>query len=124
MLPHAFTSLKSAVYCGLVKAGGPEGRNCCGDWIAHGATYENCTPAAGRNAGGVGRQTPGADPPKNGGGGGVNPSVLRHARMAFATVCPQAAPRAIETLCSTPEPLAIEISEATKCRSKVVFCDG
>jgi hypothetical protein len=74
--------------------------------------YENCTPAAGRNAGGVGLQIPGADPPKNGGGGGVNPSVLRHARIAFATVCPQAAPRAIETLFSAAWRLAIEVSEA------------
>jgi hypothetical protein len=42
----------------------------------------------GASAGGVGRHSPGARPPINGGGAGVKPSVLLHAKICAATVWP------------------------------------
>src|SRR6185295_16368030 len=57
--------------------------------------YANCGPAPGANPGGVGRHWPTAVPPRKGGGAGVKPSVLRHARIASATVCPHVRPLAM-----------------------------
>src|SRR5947209_14444172 len=63
----------------------------------------NCSPAPGAFTRGVGRHTPMAagDPtmprtPRNGGGGGVNPSVWRHAQMLSATDWPHATPAWID----------------------------
>ena len=41
-LPIVFVSLKSFAYCALVNGGGPDGRNCDGESIAHGCISENC----------------------------------------------------------------------------------
>src|SRR5262249_41619989 len=58
------------------------------------ANWRNSGAAGGpRNAGGVGCQSPGALPTAYGGGGAVNPSSARQARMSPATVAPQASPR-------------------------------
>jgi hypothetical protein len=80
MLPSALTSLKSAAYRALAGGGGPAGRNWDGERITHGVMRANCSPAPGRNCGGVGRHSPTAFPPTNG-GGGVNPSVLLQASV-------------------------------------------
>src|ERR1700739_429461 len=111
-------SLKSAVYRSLVSAGGPPGRNCPGATITHGVIYANCGPAPGANPGGVGRHMPTPVPPKKAGGGGVKPSVLRHATMASATVWPQAVPLAIAALLSR---VAINASETASRASSVLF---
>ena len=85
-LPMVSVSLRSLAYRALVRSGGPAGRNCEGEDRTHGVMVANCGPAPGRNPGGVGRHSPTALPPRNGGGGGVKPSVLRHATIASATL--------------------------------------
>src|ERR1700674_803363 len=98
-----FISLYSAAYSALVRARGGGGRNCDGLRRTHGVMEANCGPAPVAFPKGVGRQTPTAvgDPtiprtPTNGGGGGANPSVIRHAQMLSATLCPQAIPACID----------------------------
>src|SRR6202040_1066484 len=98
--------------------------NCEGDNMTHGVMYANCGPALGRNAGGVGRHCPGALPPRNGGGAGVMPSVRRQAQIESATVCPHSIPRAIDSLFSVASSLAIASSDAWRCTSSVLCCDG
>ena len=44
----------------------------------------------------MGRHSPTAVPPRNGGGAGVKPSVLRHATIDSATLWPQAIPLATD----------------------------
>ena len=114
---NAVTGIKKA----LVNAGGPGGRNCEGVLITQGVIYANCTPAPGKNPGGVGRHWPTATPPTNGGGGGVNPSVLRQAKIVSATFWPHFSPRAIDWLFSTAD---IGASEAARSLSKVLCCAG
>src|SRR5437763_9491243 len=57
-LPSVLTSLKSAAYWALERAGGPAGRNCEGAAITHGVIVANWGAAPGRKAGGVGRHWP------------------------------------------------------------------
>ena len=47
----------------------------------------------------------------------AKPSVLRNVRIAFATVCPQANPRATDRSLDGGK-------VAVSCVSKVAFCDG
>ena len=58
--PTAFTSLKSSVYVWEVNAGGGPGRNWLGDSSTSGRICAIHGSKNGANAGGVGRQTPGA----------------------------------------------------------------
>src|SRR5512135_3324996 len=102
-----FVSLKSAAYCALARLGGPDGRNCEGDSITHVVIVANCGAAPGRNPGGVGRHSPTSRPPRNGGGGGVNPSALRQAQISSATSWPHSTPRAMDSLCSSASPSEI-----------------
>jgi len=97
-LPMDLTSLKSNAYRSLAKAGGPAGRNCDGDVSANGVVWASCGKAAGRKLGGVGRHSPGAVSPVNGGDTVPKPSLLRHRRISSATVCPHSMPRAIDSL--------------------------
>src|SRR5262245_50709215 len=117
----AFVSLKSLAYRALVRSGGPAGRNCEGEAITQGVMVANCGPAPGRRPGGVGRHSPGAVPPRNGGGGGAKPSVLRHATIASATLWPQAIPLATDDALSSAEMAA---SEAARFPSSAVFMLG
>ena len=91
-----FTSLRSAAYSRLVRARGGGKRNSEGRLSTQGVIVAICGVAPEALAGGVGRQTPTTGAPRNGGGGGVNPSVSREVQMASATVCPQATPAAME----------------------------
>src|SRR5207245_48585 len=61
-------------------------------------------------------------PPKQGGGGVDQPSVLRQARMTLATCSPQARPRAIETL--LPVLPGVLASESVSWASSAAACDG
>src|SRR3982750_2062493 len=92
VLPRLFTSLKSAAYSALVRAGGGPGRNCEGKLITQGVTCASCGTSPGANPGGGGRHWPGASPPVKGGGAFRKPSVLRQAQIAAATVSPQSIP--------------------------------
>ena len=58
--PTAFTSLKSSVYVWDVSAGGGPGRNWLGESSSSGRIWAIHGSKNGANAGGVGRQTPGA----------------------------------------------------------------
>src|SRR5437660_7016601 len=60
--PRLLTSLKAAAYSALSSAGGGAGRNCEPADMANGVTYGHCGASAGKNAGGVGRQSPGSVP--------------------------------------------------------------
>jgi hypothetical protein len=57
-------------------------------------------------------------PPKKGGGGGAKPSVLRHAKIASATVWPHPIPLAIAALLSRAP---IDVSETARRASSVLF---
>src|SRR5262245_38781031 len=119
--PMSFTSLKSSAYCSLSSAGGPEGRNWSWLSMPHVVIVANCGVAPDANDGGVGRHWPTAFPPRNCGGAGVNPSVLRHARIASATSFPHARPR--RTDCPF-EPLEIASSDAVRLALRSAACDG
>src|SRR6516165_459842 len=80
-LPIDLTSLISAAYWSLVSDSGPAGRNWLGAAMTQGVMVANWGPAPGRKPGGVGRHSPTASPPRNGGGRGEKPSVLRQAMM-------------------------------------------
>ena len=67
------------------------------------------------------RHCPGVFTPKNWGGGGLKPSLLRHAKMASATVCPHSMPRVIDWLCSAALPLEMAEREAARFASKSLF---
>src|SRR5438552_8494308 len=102
-LPISLTSLRSAVYSGLLRASGGDKRSCEGRVSTQGVIVASCGVAPDAFAGGVGRQKPSEFgvpamlwTPKNGGGVGANPSVSLQARMASATLCPQPMPAAIE----------------------------
>src|ERR1700739_4557585 len=60
--PISLISLKSRVYRGLVNAGGGPGRNCEPSRRKKGCTVPQPGSSAGRNAGGVGIQSPGCEP--------------------------------------------------------------
>src|SRR5438105_12486044 len=60
--PRLLTSLKAAAYSALSSAGGGAGRNCDPLVIAKGVTWGHCGASAGKNAGGVGCQSPGLVP--------------------------------------------------------------
>src|SRR6516225_7603614 len=60
--PISLISLKSPVYCGLVNVGGASGRNCEPSRRKNGRTVPQPGSRAGRNAGGAGTQSPGAEP--------------------------------------------------------------
>src|SRR5437016_6832656 len=108
-MPITFSSLRSAAYSGLLRAGGGGRRNCDGRISTHGVIEANCGPAPDApgellgNPWGVGRQAPTApgvptipSTPRNGGGAGAIPSVSLQAQIASATVCPQATPAAMD----------------------------
>ena len=83
-----------------------------------------CGATPGAKAGSVGRHTPSASPPMKGGCTLENPSVLRQAQIASATVCPHAIPRSIDSLCSAAGPLAISIRESVRFWSNVAVWLG
>src|SRR6476661_96161 len=60
--PRSLTSLKAAAYSALSSAGGAAGRNCEPTDSANGVTLGHCGSRAGKNAGGVGCQSPGSVP--------------------------------------------------------------
>src|SRR5262249_1452470 len=95
--PSACTSARAWAERGLVSGGGPGGGKCGGAVGGDGgmvADWRNSGAAGGpRKGGGVGCQSPGGLPTAYGGGGAVNPSSARQARMSPATVAPQASPR-------------------------------
>src|SRR5258708_26976486 len=104
MLPISLTSLRSDVYSGLLSASGGVQRNCDGRVSTQYDIVASCGVAPDAFAGGVGRQKPrefGVPAilctPKNGGGGGANPSVIFQAQMASATLCPHATPAAMDS---------------------------
>src|SRR5258708_8123652 len=91
----SFTSLRSAAYSALLRASGGGKRNCDGRVSTHGVMVAICGVAPDALSGGVGRQKPTAagDPtipstPRNGGGGGRNPTGRRRAQIASATAWP------------------------------------
>src|SRR5690242_6807724 len=108
-LPNSLTSLYSAAYSALSSAGGPAGRNAFDEGIPHGVMMAHCGSRPGANPGSVGRHWPVSPPPRYGGGGGVNPSPLRQARIDSATNCPHSTPRSSEF-----PPPAIAASEAVR----------
>src|ERR1700751_6151712 len=103
-LPISLTSFRSARYSGLERARGGGNRNWEGRVSTQGVIVASCGVAPDALAGGVGRQKPREFvvpamlcTPKNGGGVGANPSVSLQAQMAFATLCPQATPAAMDS---------------------------
>src|SRR5438552_18793153 len=89
-LPISLTSLRSAVYSGLLRASGGGKRNCEGRVSTQGAIVASCGVAPDAFAGGVGRQKPsvlGASAvlwrPNNGVGVGAQPSVRLQAGAAW-----------------------------------------
>jgi hypothetical protein len=100
----------------LVSDGGGPGSNCAGELIAHGVIVANWRWTGPAKSGSAGCQA-GSGPTTKGGRAAVNPSLLRNARIAFATVWPQAKPR------TTACPL-LSGSVAASSVSKVDFCRG
>src|SRR4030095_12213430 len=96
----AFTSLKSTVYLGLVRSGGPGGRKLEGLGITQGSSVACDGPTPLARAGGVGRHLPTAKLPVYVDGDGSNPSVLRQSRISLATCLPQSRPVVIDALVS------------------------
>jgi hypothetical protein len=87
----------------------------------------NCGPALGALTSGVGRQTPMADgdptmprAPTKGGGGGLNPSVLRQFQMLSATCYPQVILAAMDCGFSA----VIAAIEASWCMVSELDCAG
>jgi hypothetical protein len=62
-LPRVLTSLKASPQAGLVRAGGPAGRNCDGLVMANGCKVAHCGSRAAMYMGAVGCHWPGAVPP-------------------------------------------------------------
>src|SRR6202035_5868752 len=99
-----------AAYSALFSASGGGKRNCDGLVSTQGVIEANCGPAPEANTVGVGRHTPVTAAPRNGGGGGRNPSVNRPFQIASATVCPHAIPALIESAFSSDASARIEAS--------------
>ncbi len=87
--------------------------------MTHGVVVANCGASPGAMAGGVGRHWPGSVPPRYGGTVSENPSWLRHARISWATVCPQDNP------CFTASVVSVMAArEAVSCWSNLAFWLG
>src|SRR5437763_8791262 len=110
--PYSLTSLTSAAYSALVRAGGPGTWNCVALSRTKGMTPPHQGKAGG--AGEVGRQTP-----RPGGGSvygaGAEPSELRRATISAATNSPAAMPFCLAS------PSGICASEAAYCASSADF---
>src|SRR5436309_13763280 len=84
--------------------------------MPNGVTFPHCGDAAAEKLGGVGCQTPGPDPGVYG-TCAVEPSVLRQARICWATACPTAVP-------SIARPGGIPARSAASVASYVAWCAG
>src|SRR5437867_13018592 len=89
--PSCLTSLKSAVYLALVRAGGPVGRNSELVIMQKGLRKAHCANKYGVKDGGVGTHAPGPLP-EGGGTVAAEPSLARAARSWAATDSPQTTP--------------------------------
>src|SRR5207253_4618286 len=117
--PTSLISLKSRVYRGLFKPGGGPGRNCELFHSRNGRTVPQPGSNAGRNAGGVGIQSPGCEPGVYGATiAASEPSSTRRARSCAATLSPTVMPAA------RLAPSAIRASDAAYARSNIACWPG